>query len=214
MASLLIRAAACWPAASRWTGTRTRRCRCWRPACSTTRRAPYQRAADRGRARDDRPASRPRRRRRGRGHHDAARDVPDLRTDTPDPRWWGGCAGPSCCSAFARAPGARQLAQPGGIFRPGGQSRFTSARWPRWGPLPRTATRRRWPRHPACVPRPIYLEEASVTGTETAMLAAAGAAGTTELRHAACEPHVVETRALPPADGRRRHRGRNVHDQD
>ena len=38
----------------------------------------------------------------------------------------------------------------------------------------------------------IYLEEASVTGTETAILAAAGAAGTTEIRHAACEPHVVE----------------------
>lgn len=38
----------------------------------------------------------------------------------------------------------------------------------------------------------IYLEEASVTGTETALLAAAGADGLTEIRHAACEPHVVE----------------------
>jgi len=37
-----------------------------------------------------------------------------------------------------------------------------------------------------------YLEEASVTGTETAILAAAAARGTTEIRHAACEPHVVE----------------------
>ncbi len=37
-----------------------------------------------------------------------------------------------------------------------------------------------------------YLEEASVTGTETALLAAAAAEGPTELRHAACEPHVVE----------------------
>jgi UDP-N-acetylglucosamine 1-carboxyvinyltransferase len=35
-------------------------------------------------------------------------------------------------------------------------------------------------------------EEASVTGTETALLAAAGASGPTEIRHAAMEPHVVE----------------------
>ena len=41
-------------------------------------------------------------------------------------------------------------------------------------------------------PASIYLEEASVTGTETALLAAAGADGHTEIRHAACEPHVVE----------------------
>jgi UDP-N-acetylglucosamine 1-carboxyvinyltransferase len=38
----------------------------------------------------------------------------------------------------------------------------------------------------------MYLEEASVTGTETAVLAAAAARGTTEIRHAACEPHVAE----------------------
>jgi UDP-N-acetylglucosamine 1-carboxyvinyltransferase len=38
----------------------------------------------------------------------------------------------------------------------------------------------------------IYLDEASVTGTETAILAAAAAHGRTEIRHAACEPHVVE----------------------
>jgi UDP-N-acetylglucosamine 1-carboxyvinyltransferase len=38
----------------------------------------------------------------------------------------------------------------------------------------------------------MYLEEASVTGTETAILAAATANGTTELRHGATEPHVVE----------------------
>jgi UDP-N-acetylglucosamine 1-carboxyvinyltransferase len=38
----------------------------------------------------------------------------------------------------------------------------------------------------------MYLYEASVTGTETALLAAAGARGITEIRHAATEPHVVE----------------------
>jgi UDP-N-acetylglucosamine 1-carboxyvinyltransferase len=38
----------------------------------------------------------------------------------------------------------------------------------------------------------MYLDEASVTGTETALLAAASASGATEIRHAATEPHVVE----------------------
>jgi UDP-N-acetylglucosamine 1-carboxyvinyltransferase len=37
-----------------------------------------------------------------------------------------------------------------------------------------------------------YLDEASVTGTETALLAAAAATGRSEIRHAAMEPHVVE----------------------
>jgi UDP-N-acetylglucosamine 1-carboxyvinyltransferase len=37
-----------------------------------------------------------------------------------------------------------------------------------------------------------YLDEASVTGTETALIAAATARGVTEIRHAACEPHVIE----------------------
>ncbi|MCM3880435.1 MAG: UDP-N-acetylglucosamine 1-carboxyvinyltransferase [Vicinamibacterales bacterium] len=38
----------------------------------------------------------------------------------------------------------------------------------------------------------MYLDEASVTGTETAILAAATVEGMTEIRHAATEPHVVE----------------------
>ena len=37
-----------------------------------------------------------------------------------------------------------------------------------------------------------YLDEASVTGTETALLAAAAAHGSSEIRHAAMEPHVVD----------------------
>ena len=41
-------------------------------------------------------------------------------------------------------------------------------------------------------PTSIYLHEASVTGTETALLAAACAPGVSEIRHAASEPHVVE----------------------
>ena len=38
----------------------------------------------------------------------------------------------------------------------------------------------------------MYLDEASVTGTETALLAAVAANGASEIRHAATEPHVVE----------------------
>ena len=41
-------------------------------------------------------------------------------------------------------------------------------------------------------PTSIYLDEASVTGTETALLAAAAGDGVSEIRHAACEPHVAE----------------------
>src|SRR3989441_5426533 len=41
-------------------------------------------------------------------------------------------------------------------------------------------------------PASVYLFEASVTGTETALLAASAARGVSEIRHAACEPHVVE----------------------
>lgn len=41
-------------------------------------------------------------------------------------------------------------------------------------------------------PASLYLYEASVTGTETALLAAAAAPGVSEIRHAAQEPHVVE----------------------
>jgi UDP-N-acetylglucosamine 1-carboxyvinyltransferase len=41
-------------------------------------------------------------------------------------------------------------------------------------------------------PTSIYLYEASVTGTETALLGAAAAPGVSEIRHAACEPHVLE----------------------
>ena len=57
-------------------------------------------------------------------------------------------------------------------------------------------------------PTSIYLYEASVTGTETALLAAAGAPGVTEIRHAACEPHVVELCEFLQQARRRHHRRR------
>jgi UDP-N-acetylglucosamine 1-carboxyvinyltransferase len=46
-----------------------------------------------------------------------------------------------------------------------------------------------------------YLDEASVTATELAVLAAVTARGTTEIRHAATEPHVVELCTLLRAMG-------------
>ena len=49
----------------------------------------------------------------------------------------------------------------------------------------------------------IYLLEASVTGTETALLAAAQAKGPTEIRNAACEPHVADLGAFLTAMGAR-----------
>jgi UDP-N-acetylglucosamine 1-carboxyvinyltransferase len=41
-------------------------------------------------------------------------------------------------------------------------------------------------------PASLYLPEASVTGTETALMAAAVVPGISEFRHCACEPHVTE----------------------
>jgi UDP-N-acetylglucosamine 1-carboxyvinyltransferase len=49
----------------------------------------------------------------------------------------------------------------------------------------------------------MYLIEASVTGTETALLAAAQAKGPTEIRNAACEPHVAELAQFLAAMGAR-----------
>jgi len=49
----------------------------------------------------------------------------------------------------------------------------------------------------------VYLLEASVTGTETALLGAASAHGVTEIRNAACEPHVAELTEFLAAMGAR-----------
>jgi UDP-N-acetylglucosamine 1-carboxyvinyltransferase len=52
-------------------------------------------------------------------------------------------------------------------------------------------------------PASVYLPEASVTGTETALMAAAVVPGITEFRHCACEPHVVELCEMLSAMGAR-----------
>jgi UDP-N-acetylglucosamine 1-carboxyvinyltransferase len=99
-------------------------------------------------------------------------------SDTPDPALVGRLRG----SVLLLGPllarrGSARLAQPGGDF-----------------PARRTIAT-----HLHALDAPnglrgasLYLDEASVTGTETALLAAAAAKGRTEIRHAATEPHVVE----------------------
>ncbi len=68
-------------------------------------------------------------------------------------------------------------------------------------------------RRPACKGADIYLDEASVTGTENAVMAAVLARGTTIIRNAACEPHVQDLCNLLVLDGRddRRHRLERAH---
>jgi UDP-N-acetylglucosamine 1-carboxyvinyltransferase len=117
----------------------------------------------------------------------------EITTDEPDPRLVGRLRG----SVLLLGPllarrGSARLAPPGGDF-----------------PARRTISThlqaliamgaREVPGRGHCLQAPeglrgafMYLEEASVTGTETALLAAAAAPGRTRIRHAATEPHVVE----------------------
>jgi UDP-N-acetylglucosamine 1-carboxyvinyltransferase len=116
----------------------------------------------------------------------------EVRTDTPDPRLVGRLRG----SVLLLGPllarrGRANLAQPGGDF----PARRTMA--VHLSALAALGARQTDDGQTLALdnrfrPASIYLDEASVTGTETAMLAAAAAEGTTEIRHAACEPHVVE----------------------
>jgi UDP-N-acetylglucosamine 1-carboxyvinyltransferase len=114
-------------------------------------------------------------------------------SDRPDPELVGKLRG----SVLLLGPllarkGSARLAQPGGDF----PTRRTISTHLQalfaLGAVPRDE-----PGHALEVPRGLsgasfYLDEASVTGTETALLAAAAAKGRTEIRHAAMEPHVVE----------------------
>ena len=118
---------------------------------------------------------------------------PEVATDRPDPALVGRLRG----SVLLLGPllmrkGSARLAPPGGDF----PARRTIATHLQalgaMGAVPLDE-----PGHALEVPRGLlgasfYLNEASVTGTETALLAAAGAQGPTHIRHAAMEPHVVE----------------------
>ena len=113
--------------------------------------------------------------------------------DTPDPELVGRLRG----SVLLLGPllartGRAHLAQPGGDF-PARRTITTHLR----ALAAMGAAIADAPGHVLAAPNglrgaSIYLDEASVTGTETALLAAASASGRTEIRHAAMEPHVVE----------------------
>jgi len=116
-----------------------------------------------------------------------------ITTDRPDPFLVGKLRG----SVLLLGPllaryGSARLAQPGGDF-PTRRTIFTHLQ----ALEELGAVQVDEPGHALEAPRGLsgasfYLDEASVTGTETALLAAAAARGRTEIRHAAMEPHVVE----------------------
>ena len=116
-----------------------------------------------------------------------------VKGDRPDPALVGKLRG----SVLLLGPllarnGSARLAPPGGDFP---ARRTISTHLQALAAL--GAVSRDEPGHSLEAPRGLagasmYLEEASVTGTETALLAAAAATGRTEIRHAATEPHVAE----------------------
>ncbi len=116
-----------------------------------------------------------------------------ITTDTPDPVLVGKLRG----SVLLLGPllarrGSARLAQPGGDF-PARRTIATHLQ----ALQAMGAVQLDEPGHVLETPNGLkgasmYLDEASVTGTETALLAAAAAPGRTEIRHAATEPHVVE----------------------
>jgi UDP-N-acetylglucosamine 1-carboxyvinyltransferase len=118
---------------------------------------------------------------------------PSIRTNTPDPSLVGKLRG----SVLLLGPllarcGSARLAPPGGDF-PARRTLSTHLQaLAALGAVPVDE-----PGHALDAPNGLtgasfYLDEASVTGTETAILAAAAAHGRTEIRHAATEPHVAE----------------------
>jgi UDP-N-acetylglucosamine 1-carboxyvinyltransferase len=118
---------------------------------------------------------------------------PAITSDRPDPVLVGKLRG----SVLLLGPllarfGSARIAEPGGDF-PARRTISTHLQaLARMGAVPVDE-----PGHALDAPNGLtgasfYLDEASVTGTETALLAAAAAKGPTEIRHAAMEPHVVE----------------------
>lgn len=117
----------------------------------------------------------------------------DLRSDEPDPAGVGRLRGSVLLAAPILARRGRvQMGEPGGDFagRRGFDVHLAALRAMGVRELPGPGRQLEAP--DGLRGASIYLEEASVTGTETALLAAAGAEGVSEIRHAACEPHVVE----------------------
>jgi UDP-N-acetylglucosamine 1-carboxyvinyltransferase len=117
----------------------------------------------------------------------------ELRTTDPDPALVARIRGSVLLIAplLARA-GRATVGEPGGDF-PGRRSVSTHYRaLAALGALPEVPGGRGLAAPEGLRGASFYLDEASVTATETALLAAATAAGTTDIRNAACEPHVAE----------------------
>ena len=117
----------------------------------------------------------------------------EVRTTDPDPALVARIRGSVLLIAplVARA-GRAAVGEPGGDF-PGRRSVTTHYRaLAALGAFPETPGGRVLAAPQGLRGASFYLDEASVTATETALLAAATASGTTEIRNAAGEPHVAE----------------------
>jgi len=116
-------------------------------------------------------------------------------SDEPDPALVGRLRG----SVLLLGPllarrGAARLAQPGGDFP---ARRTITTHLQALAAMGAVAVAVEGPGYGLAAPdgltgASMYLDEASVTGTETALLAAAAAKGRSQIRHAAMEPHVVD----------------------
>src|SRR5688572_11133665 len=118
---------------------------------------------------------------------------PTITSDRPDPVLVGKLRGSvQLLGPLLARCGSARIAEPGGDF-PARRTISTHLQaLARMGAVPVDE-----PGHALDAPNGLtgasfYLDEASVTGTETALLAAAAAKGPTELRHAAMKPHVGE----------------------
>ena len=118
---------------------------------------------------------------------------PEIRSTDPDRTLVSRIRGSVLLTAplLARA-GRAGLGEPGGDF-PGRRSVTTHGRaLAALGARPETGNARALVAPQGLVGASFYLDEASVTATETALIAAVTARGTTEIRNAAGEPHLAE----------------------
>ncbi len=116
---------------------------------------------------------------------------PELRTTDPDPALVSRIRGSVLLTAplLARARRAG-LGEPGGDF-PGRRQVTTHRRaLAALGAVPESPEGRALVAPAGLRAASLFLDEASVTATETALIAAVTAPGQTEIRNAACEPHV------------------------
>jgi UDP-N-acetylglucosamine 1-carboxyvinyltransferase len=129
----------------------------------------------------------------------------DLRSAEPDPALVGRLRGSVLLlGALLGRRGEAVLAQPGGDF-PARRSIAThlQALTSMGATIVDERTRYRLTADGGLSGASLYLLEASVTGTETALLAAAQAGTPSEIRNAACEPHVADLCAFLAAMGAR-----------